>query len=170
MVTYILLIYLLWYLPYAPIHEGSHYLGGRLTGLHATSYQFMPHFWKGDFVNGFIQWGESEPWQVLVSTQAPYVVDGLLVVFGFLLFRRPKGFGPFLGAFLLMQVFLRSVFDVAVNYVAGALRGTGDFHHMLHGYPPIAVHFGAWAVMLLGVFGAYRLIRSARPEGALAAS
>lgn len=157
-ILYFFLIYVLWYLPYAPIHEGAHYLGGRITGLHASSYQLLPHFWKGDFVNGYIKWIDGSPWQILLSSQAPYAIDGLIVVLGWLLLRKRSDFGPFLGALILTEVFFRSVFDVAVNYFAGTLARTGDFDYMLRGYPPLAVHFGAWVVMLLGAWGGVREI------------
>ena len=162
MILYFFIIYLLWYLPYAPIHEGAHYLGGRITGLHASSYQLLPHFWRGDFVNGYIKWIDGRPWQILLSSQAPYTIDGLVVVLGCLLLRKRIFFGPFLSALILTEVFLRSVFDVAVNYFAGTLARTGDFHYMLGGYPAVAVHLGAWAVMLLGAWGAVRMIMKAR--------
>ncbi len=162
MILYFFAIYLLWYLPYAPIHEGAHYFGGRIAGLHASSCQLLPNFWRGDFVNGYIKWIDGRPWQILLSSQAPYTIDGLVVVLGCLLLRKRNDFGPFLSALILTEVFLRSVFDVAVNYFAGTLARTGDFHYMLGGYPAVAVHLGAWAVMLLGAWGAVRMIMKAR--------
>lgn len=155
-VPYFFTVYALWYLPYAPIHEGCHFLAGRLSGMHASSYQLMPHFWGGDFVNGYINWSNGKPWQILLSCQAPYAIDGLIVLLGYFLFRKGNYFGPLLGAIILTEVFLRSVFDVAVNYFAGTLVGAGDFHYLLGGYSPLAVHAGAWAVMLLGACGALR--------------
>src|SRR5512140_872105 len=85
---YFFSIYLLWYLPYAPIHEGAHLVAGWLTGMQAKSYQLLPHFWKGDFVNGYIEWSEGKHWQILLSCQAPYLLDGWSVLLGYGLFRR----------------------------------------------------------------------------------
>ncbi len=149
MVVYFFVIYVLWYLPFAPIHEGSHYLAGRIVGLHASSCQFLPRFWKGDFINGYINWIDGEPWQIAFSCQGPYVIDAGIVLLGYLLLRRENGYGPFLGALILTQTFLRTLFDVAVNYSAGTLWGTGDFHYLFQTYPPVAVHVCSWAVMLL---------------------
>jgi hypothetical protein len=164
-VPYFFLVYALWYLPYAPFHEACHFLAGRFTGLHAESYRFVPRFWEGDFVNGYIKWSNGEPWQIRFSCQAPYVIDGLIVLIGFLLFRKQNHFGPLLGALILTEVFLRSVFDVAVNYSAGTLARSGDFYYLLGGYPPIIVHVGAWAVLLLGIWGTLREILKAQPSG-----
>ena len=163
-VLYFFMIYALWYLPYAPIHEGCHFLAGRLSGMQATSYQFVPRFWRGDFVNGYINWSDGKSWQMLLSCQAPYAIDGVIVLLGYFLLRRRSAYGPFLGALVLTQMFLRSVFDVAVNYSAGTLGGAGDFHYLLRGYPPVAVHIGAWTVMLLGVGGAMEQIMKADPH------
>jgi hypothetical protein len=162
-VSYFFLIYALWYLPYSPIHEGCHFLVGRLSGLNANSYQLMPRFWRGDFVNGYIDWSNGDHWQILLSCQAPYLVDGLAVLLGYYLFRKRADYGPLLGALLLTQVFLRSVFDVAVNYFGGTLGKTGDFHYPASGYTRLAIHVGAWMVMLLGCWGALHEIMNARP-------
>lgn len=158
LILYFFIIYAVWYLSYAPIHEGFHFLAGRLSGMHANSYQFVPRFWRGDFVNGYIDWSDGKPWQMLLSCQAPYAIDGLIVVLGYVLLRKRNSIGPFLGALILTLIFLRSVFDVAVNYSAGTLAGAGDFHYLLGGYPPVAVHVGAWAVMLIGAWGALQEI------------
>ena len=164
-VLYIFVIYALWYLPYAPIHEGSHFLGGRLSGMHSKSSQFVPPFWRGDFVHGYVTWENGKPWQMLLSSQAPYTIDGLIVLLGFFLFRKRSEFAPFLGALILTQTFLRSVFDVAVNYFGDTiLGGSGDFHFLLAGYSPLAVHIGAWAVMLLGAWGAVHEIVKSRKQ------
>ena len=164
-VLYILAIWVLWYLPYAPIHEGSHFLGGRLAGMQPKSYQLVPPFWEGDFVHGYIVWENGKQWQVLLSCQAPYALDGPIILLGFLLFRRRTTFSPFVGALILTMTFLRSVFDVAINYAADTiLGGSGDFRFLLNGYPPLAVHIGAWLLMILGAGGAVLEIVKSRKQ------
>ena len=158
-------IWVLWYLPYSPIHESCHYLFGALAGLHAKSYQFIPRFWRGDFVHGYVNWDDGKQWQVLLSCQGPYSIDGLIVLLGFMLFRWRSAFTPFAGAFLLSMTFLRSLYDVAINYAADTvLGGFGDFRFLLSGYPRLAVHACAWIVMLLGAIGAVREIALARSD------
>jgi len=164
-VLYILAIWILWYLPYAPIHEGSHFLGGHLAGMQLKSHQFVPRFWNGDFVHGYVAWENGKQWQILLSCQAPYAIDGLIILLGFFLFRWRTAFTPFLGALILTLTFLRSVFDVAVNYAADTiLGGSGDFRFLLNGYPRLAVHICAWVLMLMGAWGAVLEIVKARPK------
>ncbi len=132
--------------------------------MHAKSYQLVPRFWKGDFIHGYINWADGKYWQILLSCQAPYVLDGVSVLLGYWLFRRKRSYGPFIGALIFTETYLRSVFDVAVNYSAGALAASGDFYHLLGGYNAWIVHAGAWAVMLAGAWGALREIAKARPR------
>ena len=164
-VLYIFAIWILWYLPYAPIHEGSHFLGGHFAGMQLESHQFIPRFWRGDFVNGYVTWEAGEQWQMLLMSQAPYAIDGLIVLLGFFLCRWGTAFTPFLGALILALTFLRTVYDVAVNYLADTvLGGNGDFRFLLNGYPRLAVHICAWALMLLGAWGAVLEIVKAQPN------
>jgi len=164
-VLYIFAIWILWYLPYAPIHEGSHFLGGHFAGMQLKSHQIIPRFWRGDFVNGYVTWENGEPWQMLLMSQAPYAIDGLIVLLGFFLFRWRTAFTPFLGALILALTFLRTAYDVAVNYVADTvLGGNGDFRFLLNGYPRLAVHVCAWVLMLLGAWGAVLEIVKAQPN------
>jgi hypothetical protein len=163
-VLYTFALWFLWYLPYAPLHEGCHFLAGALAGLHVKSYQLIPRFWRGDFVHGYVSWEEGKPWQLLLSCQAPYSVDGLIILLGLFLFRWRTAFTPFVGALILTQTFLRSVYDVAVNYAADTiLGGSGDFRFLFGGYPRLAVYICAWALMLMGAFAAWREIAKARP-------
>jgi len=37
-------LWILWYLPYAPVHEGCHFVAGSLAGMHLKSHQFIPPF------------------------------------------------------------------------------------------------------------------------------
>ena len=61
------------------------------------------------------------------------------------------------------MTFLRSLYDVAINYAADTvLGGLGDFQFLFSGYPRFAVHACAWIVMLLGAFGAVREIALVR--------
>ena len=98
-----------------------------------------------------------------MSTQAPYSIDGLIILLGLFLFRWRSRFTPFVGALILTETFLRSVYDVAINYSFDTIfGGVGDFRFLLSGYPRLAVHLGAWIVMLLGVSSAVREIALAK--------
>jgi hypothetical protein len=164
-VTYTFVLWILWYLPYAPVHEGCHFVVGSLAGMHLKSHQFIPPFWRGDFTHGYVTWEHGEPCQMLLMSQAPYSMDGLIILIGLFLFRWRSAFTPFVGALILTQTFLRSVYDVAINYSMDTFfGGVGDFHFLLSGYPPLAVHLGAWIVMLLGASSAVREIALAKSD------
>jgi hypothetical protein len=88
------------------------------------------------------------------GTQAPYLMDGLAILFGFLLIRSRTALTPFVGALILTLTFLRPMFDVGTNYAADTmLRGAGDFGFLFSGYPHLAVHAGAWMLMFFGAVG-----------------
>jgi len=71
---------------------------------------------------------------MLLSTQAPYSTDGLIILLGLFLFRWRSRFTPFVGALILTETFLRSVYDVAINYSLDAIfGGVGDFRFLLSG-------------------------------------
>ena len=164
-VIYTFVLWMLWYLPYAPVHEGCHFVVGSLAGMHLKSHQFIPPFWRGDFIHGYVTWEHGEPWQVLLMSQAPYSIDGLIILLGLFLFRWRSAFTPFVGALILTETFLRSLYDVANNYFLDTLfGGTGDFRFLLSGYPPLAVHLGAWIVILLGMSSAVREIALAKSD------
>ena len=65
----LLVIPVLWYLTYAPIHELSHVLGTYLVGGSVTEIKLIPSFWKGEFGRAWITpQGLRAPWQQLVMT------------------------------------------------------------------------------------------------------
>ena len=154
-VLYILATWIVWNLALAPIHEGSHLLVGRVAGLRLRDYQLIQHFWAGDFVRGSVSWEGGSQWQILLSCQAPYLIDGVIILLGFLLLRWRNTVSLSVGTLVLVVTFLRSVFDVAINYSADAVfGGSGDFRYLCSSYPCAAVHISAWSLMLLGAVGA----------------
>ncbi|MDT8070034.1 MAG: hypothetical protein ROO76_17860 [Terriglobia bacterium] len=164
-VLWIFAIWFLWSAIHAPVHEGAHMLGGVLVGMPVQEYQLIQHFWRGDFVNGFVRFKDPSVPQLLVSCISAYVADFLIVLLAFLLFRLWR-FSPFSGALILAVTFLRSTFDLAVNYTGDTVfGGNGDFRFLLSGYPRIAIHVGAWALMLLGAAGAMRELVRAHSNG-----
>lgn len=155
-------IWLPWSAVNAPIHEGAHALAGLLVGMHIRGGQFIQHFWQGDFVHGYVLWEPASVRQFLFSTAGPYVGDALISLFAFFWFPRNRG-GPFVGALLLSITYLRSIFDVTVNYTADTLfGGRGDFDFLLSAYPRLVVHAVAVLIILLSAGGVAREIVFAR--------
>ena len=127
----LLVIPVLWYLTYSPIHELSHVLGTYLVGGSVTELKLIPSFWRGEFARAWITpRGLRAPWQQLVMTSSPYVLDGLSVAVGFFALHRRHLFRPFALGVALMLLCLRPAFDVVCETVAFALGGRGDLYHI----------------------------------------
>ena len=94
----------LWYLTYAPIHELSHVLGTYVVGGTVTEVKLIPSFWRGEFARAWMTpQGLRAPWQQLAMTGAPYVLDGLSLVVGFIALRGGRPRRPFaLGAAFML--------------------------------------------------------------------
>lgn len=158
----ILAIWLAWNFVNAPIHEGAHFLAGRLVGMHARECRLLPPFWRGDFVHGYISWEEENMQRLPVSTAGPYIADCLIVLLAVWLFPRRRA-TPFFASLILSLTYLRSIYDVAVNYTADTVfGGKGDFDFLLRSYPRAAVHAGAVLAILLAGVGATRELRLTR--------
>jgi hypothetical protein len=139
----------LWYLTYSPIHELSHVLGAYLVGGSVTEIKLIPSFWQGEFGGAWITpQGLRAPWQQLVMTSSPYVLDGLSVAVGFFALHRRHRLRPFALGVALLLLCLRPAFDVLCETVAFALGGRGDLYHiaLATGYPTVwlsmAILFG----------------------------
>lgn len=136
----LLSIPVLWYLTYSPIHELSHVLGAYLVGGSVTELKLIPSFWRGEFGRAWITPdGLQAPWQQLVMTSAPYVLDGVSVAVGFFALQGRRLRRPFALGVLLMLLCLRPAFDVVCETVAFALGGMGDLYHIAQaiGYPTV---------------------------------
>jgi hypothetical protein len=136
----LMVIPVLWYLTYSPIHELSHVLGTYLVGGSVTELKLIPSFWQGEFGRAWITpQGLRAPWQQLVMTSAPYVLDGLSVAVAFFALHRRRPMRSFALGSLLMLLCLRPAFDVVCETVAFALGGQGDLYHIAHstGYPMV---------------------------------
>lgn len=165
----LLVIPVLWYLTYAPIHELSHVLGAYLVGGTVTEIKLIPSFWRGELGRAWITpQGLEAPWQQRVMTASPYVLDGLSVAVAFVAGRRKRPAGPLALGVALMLLCLRPAFDVVCEIVAFALGGQGDLFHLARavGSPMV------WssAVLFLGFAGltiARILVSTASPHRAV---
>lgn len=136
----LLVIPVLWYLTYSPIHELSHVLGTYLVGGSVTEIKLIPSFWKGEFGGAWITpQGLRAPWQQLVTTSSPYVLDGLSVAVGFFALHRRHLIRPFALGVAFMLLCLRPAFDVVCETVGFALGWRGDLYHIAQatGYPTV---------------------------------
>ena len=145
----LLVIPALWYLTYAPIHELSHALGTYLVGGSVTQFKLIPSFWQGQFGGAWITpQGLTAPWQQLVMSSSPYVLDGLSVAVGFFALHRRHMIRPFALGVAFMLLCLRPAFDVVCETVGFALGWQGDLYNIAQatGYPMVwlsmAILFG----------------------------
>ncbi len=121
----------LWYFTYAPLHELSHVAGTYLAGGRVTYVRLIPPFWTGQFGHAWITpVGLQAGWQWLVMTSAPYVLDVVCVVAGYLLLRKRFFTRPFVLGFTFMLLCLRPAFDLVCETVALGMGLRGDLYHL----------------------------------------
>jgi hypothetical protein len=139
-------------------------LGNIVSGAPATSLQVVPYSWEGFFARSFTVRGVTGThWQRLIGLAAPFLMDGLLMLLGSWLFHWRHKFPPSVGGLILMLTYLRAVFDLVNNYMAGVLSNSGDYQQLLSGYPPLAIHLCTWVFILLGLLGTWSEIGLATP-------
>lgn len=160
----LVVIPVIWYLTYAPIHELSHALGTYLVGGTLTEIKLIPSFWRGEFAGAWIKAeGLQAPWQQFAMASAPYVLDGLSIAVGFFALRRIRLIRPFAFGVAFMLLCLRPAFDILTETVACALGAQADLYHIAKatGYPILWLS----VITLLGfslLTIAYLLVMSAR--------
>lgn len=142
------IIYPSWYLTNSLLHEGSHYLVNRLTGVQVLEVRLIPHFWKGDFANAFVQTGLENPFQAAFGAMAPYTTGLLWVAFGLLLLRSVRRMPMIMSALVLTIFCLRPLADIINNYFAAIAFHFGDFYVIGKAVGHPGMHF--LALSLLG--------------------
>ncbi len=131
MVICLIAIPILWYLTYAPLHELSHILGTYLAGGKVVDVKLIPRFWMGEFAIAWITpVGLSQPWQNLVMSSAPYVLDLASMITGAVVLRRHMFKNAFWAGFLFMLLCLRPTFDLACEAIGFYNGFMGDLFHI----------------------------------------
>jgi hypothetical protein len=163
----LLVIPVLWYLTYSPLHELSHVVATYLAGGRVVHAKLIPSFWVGEFGRAWITTeGLSGSGQHVVMTAAPYMLDTASVVAGLCLLRRGVSKHAFVIGFLFMLLCLRPMFDFVCETVAFALGDKGDFYHiaLVVGSPAVwsllAVLSGLSAYTIARVLGRFALCGS----------
>ena len=151
----LLILPVLWYLTYAPIHEASHALGTWLAGGQVLSARLLPPFWRGEFGQAWIvPAGLTTDGQRLLMTAAPYLLDAACLLAGFFLLARRTSRQAFTTGLLFLLLVLRPAFDLVCETVALGLGHRGDLYHLgkFTGFP------GLWALMGLAILLALGVI------------
>jgi len=120
---------ILWYPSYAPIHELSHIAGTYLVGGTVMEYKLIPRFWMGEFGRAWINTqGVLEPWQQLITTFSPYILDVLCLAASMFVLRRGFSRNPFLIGLVFMLLCLRPAFDFVCESIGFVSGDRGDFY------------------------------------------
>ncbi len=116
----LILLPFVWFLTYSPIHIFSHVLGYKIAGVQIEHYRLIPHFLEGDFGFSHIQTNTplGSDWKSLIILATPYVLDIILLLVGFLLFKQIKLRNSFLAGVVFLLFCLRPFYDFVDNYIA----------------------------------------------------
>ena len=88
----VIILPLIWYLFYAPIHELSHILGCIIVGSKITDYRLFAHFWEGSFGFAYVdvQGGLDVNMNSLIILISPYILDFISIIIGYYILTRYK--------------------------------------------------------------------------------
>jgi hypothetical protein len=127
-VIFLIVLPLLWYLFYAPIHELSHILGCIIVGAEIKDYRLFAHFWEGDFGFAYVDvaGGLGVNYKSLIILIAPYVLDFLSLILGYFILIRHKTKNSFLAGLIFLFLCLRPAYDIFDNYL-GIIYNHSDF-------------------------------------------
>jgi hypothetical protein len=119
----IIIVYVVWYLTYALLHEICHLVSAIIQGLKVYKYQLIPYFWKGEFGKGYVE-SEYNIYTVIM----PYVKDVVFSGIGFILvIKRVKIENIFLSGIVFTLLIFSPFFDVINNYSIYILYSINDF-------------------------------------------
>lgn len=124
----VIILPLIWYLFYAPIHELGHIFGCLIVGLEIKDYRLFSHFWEGSFGFAYVdvKEGFGENIRSFVSLIAPYVFDLISAVIGFYLLTRFKIRNSFLFGIVFLIFSVRPIYDLVDNFI-GYFYSHSDF-------------------------------------------
>ena len=138
----------LWYLTYSPLHELSHVAGTYLVGGTVTYIKLIPRFWLGEFARAWITTdGIRDPWQQLISTGSPYILDVVCIASSVFIVRQTVISKSFIVGCTFMLLCLRPAFDFVCEPVAFLLGDRGDFYSV----GQIIGGFDTWLFIILSL-------------------
>jgi hypothetical protein len=115
----VIILPLIWYVFYAPLHELGHILGCFIVGLEIKDYQLFAHFWEGNFGFAFvdIKDGYGENMNSFVILILPYMLDLISIVIGYYLLSRYKIINSFLFGLVFLLFNIRPLYDLVDNFI-----------------------------------------------------
>ena len=144
----LVIIPVLWYFTYAPLHELSHAAGVYLVGGKVIGYKLIPRFWLGEFARAWITpSGISQSWQQLTMTAFPYLLDVVCFIAALFVFQRNFSRNPFLLGLIFMFLCLRPAMDFVFEPIAFLSGDRGDFYALQQIVGPFAI----WSFILISI-------------------
>ncbi len=144
----LVIIPVLWYFTYAPLHELSHAAGTYLVGGKIIEYRLIPRFWLGEFAGAWaIPSGYTQNWQQLTSSAFPYLLDIVCLVVAIFVFRRDFSRNPFFIGLAFMLLCLRPAFDFVCESIGFLSGWRGDLYNMQQIIGPFAL----WSFILISI-------------------
>jgi len=144
----LVVIPILWYFTYAPLHELSHAAGAYLVGGKVIEYRLIPKFWLGEFAGAWITpSGLTQSWQQLTMTAFPYLLDVICFVVVPIVFRRDFSKKPFFTGLTFMLLCLRPACDFVFEPIALLSGFRFDLYHIQQIIGPFAL----WSFILISI-------------------
>lgn len=114
----VILLPVIWYLFYAPIHEAGHLLGCFIIGADISGYRLFAHFWEGSFGLAYVdvKGGLGVNFNSLVILILPYIFDLISVIIGYYILTKYKIKNSFLFGLTFLIFCLRPLYDIVDNY------------------------------------------------------
>ena len=145
MIFYLIGVYLVWYLTYAPFHELCHMAGAVVSGVKILDYQLMPRIWEGQFGAGYINSVYQNNTQEFVTVIVPYLKNLLLLVAGWYFLISKRTGSPFILGLVLTLTILSPLYDTFNNYFAYLTGAKNDFN-------ALTISGGAFISHFTGIF------------------
>ena len=147
-IPYLVVIPILWYFTYAPIHELSHAAGIYLVGGKVIVWKLIPRFWLGEFARAWvIPGGITQSWQQLTTSAFPYLLDVVCFIVAIFVFRRNSSRNPFLIGLAFMLLCLRPACDFVFEPIAFFSGDRNDFYAIQQIVGPFAI----WSFILISM-------------------
>lgn len=160
-ILYWAVLYPSWYLTNSLFHEGAHYLVNVLTGVQVTEVRLISRFWRGDFVDAFVNTGLESPLQAVLGATAPYWTGLIWVALGILLLRKTKRMPMIISTLVLTIFCLRPLADLINNYFAVIAFQFGDFYTTAKAIGTPGMHLLAVSLLALTLSGCIYAVHGA---------
>lgn len=144
----LVIIPVLWYFTYAPLHELSHAAGVYLVGGRVIDYRLIPRFWLGEFIGGWATpSGITQSWQQVTFWVFPYLLDIVCFVVAIFVFRRSSSRNPFFIGLAFMLLCLRPAIDFVFESIGFLTGWRGDLYNIQQVVGPFAL----WSFVLISI-------------------